>query len=200
VFASSSSVYGVNSDGIASREGDKLSPMSPYAIQKYTGEMYCEMASRIWNLQTTLLRFFNVFGPRQNLKSEYSAAIPRFIDATLRGTPITVYGDGEQKRDFTYIDNVVQSIIIACERTIPVDVCNIASGCPCSVNELIDVIFKLVGKKTKVNHVASRLGEPRYSHAAIEKMKIFLPYKMIGLEEGLGYTIENAKNYVKESV
>lgn len=145
VYASSSSVYG-NSPNIPKREDMQAEPISPYAISKYTGELYCKAFYQLYGLETVVLRYFNVFGQRQDPRSQYAAAIPILVNAFLAGKAPTIFGDGEQSRDFAFIEDVVQANLLACrsENTVG-EILNIASGKRTTINSLVRAIRDLIG-------------------------------------------------------
>src|SRR5207244_9699509 len=143
VFASSSSVYG-NSGDLPRRENQHLDPISPYGVSKLAAERYCVSFSRVYDLETIALRYFNVFGPNQDPTSQYAAVVPRFVTAIADGRPVAIYGDGEQRRDFTYVENVVEANVRAAETEgVTGAVLNIATGRPTSVNELAEALRAL---------------------------------------------------------
>ena len=146
VFAASSSAYGDQPE-LPKREHVRPDPLSPYALHKLVGEYYLSVFNKCWGLETIALRYFNVFGPRQDPKSQYAAAIPAFVSAILKNEPPTVYGDGEQTRDFTYIDNVVHANLLAAHAPgVAGQVVNIACGERVSVNQIIGQINELLGR------------------------------------------------------
>lgn len=174
VFASSSSVYG-DTPTLPKRESMIPTPISPYAVTKLTGEYYCRVFSSAYNLPTVCLRYFNVFGPRQDPNSEYSAVIPRFITRILRDQPPVIYGDGDQARDFTYVFDVVQANILAMERNVE-GIFNIAYGNRISVGELASTIMNLAGKKMDPVFEPPRKGDIRHSLADISSARSLLGY------------------------
>lgn len=191
VYAGSSSAYG-ESKTLPKVESMATDPLSPYAVQKLTGEYYCRAFARCYGMQTLTMRYFNVFGPRQDPASQYAAAIPAFVTSILRGQPPTVYGDGEQTRDFTYIDNVVEANLLAARAAkTSGEVINIACGGHVTVNEIIRDINKLLGKDVKPNYQPSRRGDIRHSWADIslsEKVIGFRP--VVSFAEGLRRAID----------
>jgi nucleoside-diphosphate-sugar epimerase len=191
VYASSSSVYG-DSNVLPKREDMPADPLSPYAVSKYTGEQYCKVFYSIYGLETVILRYFNVFGQRQNPNSQYSAAIPIFIKAFLDGKSPTIYGDGEQSRDFTFVENVVSANLLACHADgIAGEVFNIAYGKHISLNDLILTIKNLLNSSVKPVYEQARKGDVQHSLADISKAQRLLGYKpKVDLEEGLRRTIE----------
>jgi nucleoside-diphosphate-sugar epimerase len=186
IFSSSSSVYG-DSPILPKREDAVPNPLSPYAVTKLAGEHYCKVYYKIYGLETVCLRYFNVFGPKQDPTSQYAAAIPRFINALLVNKPPLVYGDGEQSRDFTYVDNVVQANILAIEAPeAPGKILNIAYGKQVTVNELIKTLNAILGKNIQPIYESSRPGDIRHSLADISQARRILGFSpTVSLEEGL---------------
>lgn len=188
VYASSSSVYG-DSEALPKREDQTPSPVSPYAVSKLAGEYYCRVFSKIYGVETVSLRYFNVFGPKQSPTSQYAAVIPLFMRAALHGEPLQVHGDGEQSRDFTYIDNVVEANILSCTAAAAGEAFNIACGERHSLLELAEIIARLVGHPVQRQHVAPRVGDVRHTLAAIDKAQRMLDYwPRVGFEDGLRRT------------
>jgi nucleoside-diphosphate-sugar epimerase len=191
VYAASSSAYG-NQKTLPKVETMIPTPLSPYAGAKLMGEYYCQIFSRVYALETVCLRYFNVFGPRQNPSSQYSGVISRFIDSLMRGETPVIYGDGEQSRDFTFIANVVDANIKASlSRKGIGEVINVANGERITLNELLDVLKKITGKtEVKPHYLAERIGDVKHSQADNTQAKICLDYeKIFDLEEGLRQTI-----------
>jgi nucleoside-diphosphate-sugar epimerase len=192
VYASSCAVYG-DDPIIPKREEMSPNPLSPYALQKYIGEQYCRLFSQLYNLGTVSLRYFNIFGPKQDPTSIYSAVIPKFISAMLEGHPPIVFGDGEQSRDFTYIDNVVQANLLAMSANhLNGEAINIACGKRISLNQLLDILKDIIGSKVSPVYQEPRKGDIRHSLADIQKGKKFLNYCPIveigdGLKKTVGY-------------
>lgn len=189
VYAASSSAYG-DTPTLPKIETMPPSPLSPYALQKYAGEQYCVMFSRLYGLETVALRYFNVFGPRQDPAGFYSAVIPRFIVQLARGEKPTVFGDGEQSRDFTYIDNVVDANLLAAERSEAVgEVINVACGERITLNRLLAELCDILGVDIPAEHGPPRAGDVRHSLADISKAHRLLGYEPgIALREGLERT------------
>jgi UDP-glucose 4-epimerase len=191
VYAASSSAYG-DSPTSPKVETMPTSPLSPYAVAKLTGEYYCSVFYDIYGLQTISLRYFNVFGPYQDPTSQYAAAIPAFVMAILKDEPPTIYGDGEQSRDFTYIDNVVDANLLAARANqTKGEVINIACGQAVTVNEIIDMINELVGKNVKPIYTDPRPGDVKHSLAditAAQKLINFNPSVLF--QEGLKKAID----------
>jgi len=196
VYASSSSAYG-NSPVLPKREDMPANPISPYAISKYAGEQYCRVFYSLYGLETVVLRYFNVFGPRQSPDSQYAAAIPIFIKAFLEEKPATIFEDGEQSRDFTFIENVVQANLLACHVESAVgEVFNIACGKRTTVNDLAGTIKKLLDSPLEPVHGQARKGDVRHSLADITKAQRILGYEpKVDLETGVRKTIEWMKAF-----
>lgn len=171
VFASSSSVYG-DTPKLPKVETMPINPKSPYAITKATGEMYCKVFEEIYGLQTIALRYFNVFGPRQDPNSQYAAVIPKFITSIMNDESPTIYGDGTQSRDFTFVKNVVNANILAAESKETGNF-NIACGRRIVLNDLISMINELLGKNIDPKYVDSRPGDIKHSLADINAAKSF---------------------------
>jgi UDP-N-acetylglucosamine/UDP-N-acetylgalactosamine 4-epimerase len=190
VFASSSSIYGDNPT-LPKVESMTPTPRSPYAITKLTGELYCKTFWDLYGLETVCLRYFNVFGPRQDPNSFYSAVIPKFITAAIRDEPVVIHGDGEQSRDFTYVDNVVRANLLACQAPeVAGQAINISCGERYSLLSLVEAIGKLIGKRMTVEHVAARPGDVKHSQADIERAGRVLGYEpSTGFFEGLKRTV-----------
>ena len=192
VFASSSSVYG-NSGTLPRVESAAPDPISPYAVAKLAAERYCVSFSRVYGeLETVCLRYFNVFGPRQDPTSQYAAVVPRFVAAVRDGRPVTVYGDGTQSRDFTYVANVVEANLTAAEADgVNGAVLNVATGAATSVNGLADAIGELLGKPVDREFLPPRPGDVRESWADIGEARRRLGFEpAVSLEEGLRRTVE----------
>jgi nucleoside-diphosphate-sugar epimerase len=195
VMASSSSLYG-ESPTLPKVETMPCDPISPYGLDKLAGETYCRLFTRLYGLPTVALRYFNVFGLRQDPASEYAAVIPRFATAILAGRPPTIYGDGQQTRDFTYIANVVEANLRSAEA--PDVACgeayNIACGERISLLDLVTAINRLAGGAVRPAHEAHRAGDIQHSLADIGKARRLLGYEpRVGLEEGLTRTIEHLR-------
>jgi UDP-glucose 4-epimerase len=190
VFASSSSVYGINAS-LPKREDMAALPVSPYAVAKLACEGYCRSFSEVYGLEAVSLRYFNIFGPRQDPLSHYAAVIPRFITAFLGGRPVVVFGDGEQSRDFTYVDNVIDANLRAAEAPqVSGKVFNVASGQGITVNVLIEELREITGRHVAVEYAPSRPGEVRHSEADITSAGLALGYRpMISFGEGLRRTV-----------
>jgi UDP-N-acetylglucosamine/UDP-N-acetyl-alpha-D-glucosaminouronate 4-epimerase len=186
VYASSSSVYG-DTEALPKTEDLTPAPISPYAVSKLAAEHYCRVFSRLYGLETVSLRYFNVFGPKQSPESQYAAVIPLFMRSALAGEPLEVHGDGEQSRDFTYIDNVVQANLLSCTTPgVGGEVFNIACGERHSLLEIADIFGRFLGRELPRRHVGPRRGDVRHTLASIERAKKLLGYRpTIGFEEGL---------------
>lgn len=191
VFASSSSVYG-NSPTLPKHEDMAARPLTPYAVSKLAGETYCLAFQNVYSLPTVALRYFNVFGPKQDPTSEYSAVIPRFITALLKGQPPTIYGDGQQSRDFTYIENVVQANLLACEREEAVGrAMNVACGECYTLLDLHKDLCEIIGVQCGPIFQQARSGDVKHSMAAIDHARELLNYRPeVGWYEGLRRTVE----------
>jgi UDP-glucose 4-epimerase len=191
IYASSSSVYG-DTPTLPKREEMPPNPLSPYALQKYVGEQYSRLFYQLYGFETISLRYFNIFGPKQDPNSIYSAVIPRFIDLLLQGRPPVIFGDGEQSRDFTYIDNVVQANLLAMSKEqLNGEVVNIACGKRTSLNQLLNILKHILGSKVSPVYQGSRKGDVKHSLADINKGKQFLNYEpQVEIEIGLKKTVE----------
>ena len=192
IYAASSSAYG-DQQTLPKVETMRPEPLSPYAAAKLVGEYYCSVFNKVYGMETFSLRYFNVFGPRQNPSSTYSGVISRFIDALMKDEQPLIYGDGDQTRDFTYIENVVNTNIKAAEASKGFgEMMNVANGERVSLNELLDVLKKLTGKEDiEARFEPERLGDVKHSQADNSRAVECLGYKkLVGLEEGLRRTIE----------
>jgi nucleoside-diphosphate-sugar epimerase len=190
IFASSSSEYG-NTPTLPKQEDMPPSPLSPYALQKVMGTAYCQMFTRLYGFETVAIRYFNVFGPRQDPSSPYSGVISVFSTALSEGVRPTIYGDGEQTRDFTYVANVVDGVLRACEAPKAAgEVINVACGTRISLNELLRVMNRIVGTNLDAIYKDERSGDVKHSQADISKAKALLGYTpTVDLEEGLRHTL-----------
>lgn len=185
VYASSSSIYG-NSPTLPKKEDMAPNPLSFYGLAKYTSEKYCELFYRLYGLPIISLRYFNVFGENQDHDSEYSAVIPKFIKAIMAGERPIVFGDGEQTRDFTYVDNVVKANILALESDVKGENINIACGERISLNQLISIINEILNKNIEPFYREERKGDIKHSLADISKAKNLLGYESaVNFREGL---------------
>lgn len=192
IYAASSSAYG-DQQTLPKVETMSPEPLSPYAAAKLMGEYYCQVFAKVYNLETICLRYFNVFGPRQNPASQYSGVISRFIDALMSGKTPVIYGDGEQSRDFTYIANVVDANIKAAQTTEGIgEVMNAANGERISLNELLKVLKEITDQESvSAVYEAERKGDVKHSQADNQRAVKMLGYeKLVGLEAGLRETIE----------
>jgi UDP-glucose 4-epimerase len=191
IYAASSSAYGSTS-GDARVETMPTRPMSPYAVAKLAGEQYCQVFARIYHLETVCLRYFNVFGPRQDPHSEYAAVIPRFMSALLEGRPLTIYGDGSQSRDFTPVGNVVAANLLAMVAPgVSGEVFNIGCGQQTSLNELAQLLGQLAGAEPAIASMPARTGDVPHSLANIDKARLLLGYDpVVSLRVGLRRTWE----------
>ncbi|MGI6627868.1 MAG: SDR family oxidoreductase [Bacillota bacterium] len=203
VMASSSAVYG-NSPVLPKSEDHILEPMSPYAISKYVGEMYSVFFSRFQGVETVCLRYFNVYGPRQNPDSEYAAVIPIFISQMLSGKTPVIYGDGHQSRDFVHVDDIVTANLLAATvENVSGEVFNIAAGASFTLNQLVDILNQVLGTQIKARYEPDRIGDVKNSRASIEEARRVLGYApSINFEEGLRRTVEwyAVKNRVSRSL
>lgn len=192
IYAASSSAYG-DQKTLPKVETMRAEPLSPYAAAKLAGELYCRVFNNVYGLETIALRYFNVFGPRQNPASMYSGVISRFIDALMTGQAPVIFGDGEQSRDFTYIDNIVDANIKAAQTTVGLgETMNAANGERITLNELLEVLKKITGNENATaNHEPARNGDVKHSQADNTRAIEALGYsKLVGLEEGLQKTID----------
>ena len=191
VYASSSSVYG-DAKKFPQRESYAPSPVSPYAASKLAAEHYAVLFTKTYGLETVSLRYFNVFGPRQDPESLYSAVIPKFMEQALGGEPLEVHWDGRQERDFTYIENVVQANLLAAVKAgVAGQVFNIANGRTHSLLELIKILEKLLGRKLERRHTPMRAGDVRKTWADISRARKGLGFKpTVGFEDGIRRTWE----------
>ena len=195
VFAGSTSVYG-DTELLPKTEAMPTNPLSPYALQKLMGEMYLQMFTRLYGLETVTTRYFNVFGPRQDPGSPYSGVISLFIKALSDGTQPVIYGDGEQTRDFTYVTNVVDGVLRAAETPgVGGEVFNVATSSRTSLNQLLATLKKIFGSNVEPIYRESRAGDVRDSQADISKAQQMLGYQpTVGLEEGLRKTVDWFRN------
>ena len=191
VYASSSSIYGANPE-LPKHEGLLPQPISPYAVAKLAGEGFCRSFHEVFGLETVALRYFNVFGPRQDPLSQYAAVVPNFISALLEGEQPVVFGDGEQSRDFTYVGNVVEGNVLAMNAEgVAGKPYNIAAGDRTTLNELLRHIGRLMGKQAGARYEAARLGDVKHSQADVSAAERDLGYSVnVSVEEGLRITID----------
>jgi nucleoside-diphosphate-sugar epimerase len=194
VYAASSAAYGDDSEDSGAPKSEQMlpKPISPYGVAKLMGEYYCQMFAEVYGLETVCLRYFNVFGPRQDLKSQYAAVIPLFMQAMLAGQPPTIYGDGMQSRDFTYIDNIVQANLLAADAPdASGEVMNVALGQSITLCDLVDQLNALLGTEIEPVHTAPRPGDIKQSVADISKAQSLLDYApVVDFETGLARTLE----------
>lgn len=198
VYAASSAAYGDRA-AASKRESDLPQPLSPYATAKLAGELYCEAFYNTYGLETVALRYFNIFGPRQDPHSAYSAVIPLFITRLLSNQRPLVYGDGLQSRDFTYVANAVHANLLAADAPNAVGkVMNIANGRATTLLELIDMLNAILGTEVKPQHELPRIGDVRDSMADITLARQLLGYDpLVGMEEGLRRSIEYYRSVIK---
>ena len=191
VYAASSSAYG-DTPTLPKIESMPADPLSPYAAAKLVGEYYASVFYKVFGLQTISLRYFNVFGPHQDPTSQYAAAIPAFVTAILKDQPPTIYGDGQQSRDFTYVDNVVEANLLAARaKHTAGEVVNIACGQAVTVNEIIDMINEIVGKSVKPTYTDPRPGDVKHSLADISLAENLIGYKpAVSFKQGLDLAID----------
>jgi UDP-glucose 4-epimerase len=192
VYASSSSVYGDNPE-LPKRESQSPRPISPYAVSKAANEQYGAVWSRLYGVETVGLRYFNVFGPRQDPKSEYAAVIPRFILWALDGTPLEIHGDGTQSRDFTYIDNVVEANLLAARaRAGAGEIFNVGCGARVSLLDVVERLEKALGRALARRHTPSRAGDVPHTLADISKARDLLGYvPRVDFAEGFQRTVDD---------
>ncbi|MDD4872818.1 MAG: SDR family oxidoreductase [Kiritimatiellae bacterium] len=190
VLSTSAAVYGDN-PVMPKVETMTPEPKSPYAITKLDGEYYCRMFAETGCLPTVCLRYFNVFGPRQDPKSQYAAAVPIFIDRALRGAPITIFGDGEQTRDFVYVKDVVRANVHAATNPAMDGVYNVAYGKKISINDLVQMIRDITGSNSTVEYLPERAGDIKHSMASVERLLStgFIPTG--SLSDGLKVTVNS---------
>ena len=192
VYAASSSAYG-DQPTLPKKEDMLPDPLSPYAVAKLVGEYYCQVFARVYGLETISLRYFNVFGPRQDPGSQYSGVVSRFISVLLNNQQPVIYGDGEQSRDFTYIDNVIDANLRAASITSGFgSVMNVANGERITLNQLLEELKAIVGKpEVKADYHEARVGDVRHSLADISRARELLGYQpLVSLREGLQRTID----------
>jgi len=192
VNASSSSVYG-NTGELPRVETQAPDPISPYAVAKLAAERFCTSFSRVYGMEIVSLRYFNVFGPHQDPTSQYAAVVPRFIAAIASGEPVTIHGDGEQSRDFTFVDNVVAANLLSADAaTATGEILNVATGRSITVNALADAIAALVGEPVEKRFEPTREADVRASWADLGEARRVLGYDpLVGFEEGLARTADH---------
>jgi len=189
VYASSSSVYG-DTPTLPKSEDMAPNPLSPYAVTKLAGEYYCRVVQEVYGLATVCLRYFNVYGPRQDPDSQYAAVIPRFISRVAAGKPPVIFGDGEQTRDFTFIADAVEANILAAESD-AAGIFNVGRGESTTINELAEFIIRLMGNSVRPVHEGPRPGDPRHSLADVSKARAFGYKPKYDLEKGLVKVIQS---------
>jgi UDP-glucose 4-epimerase len=192
VYAASSSAYG-DASGAIRREDDPLVPLSPYAAAKLAGEHYCQAFTITYGLETVRLRFFNIFGPRQDASSPYSGVIALFVEAMSASRAPTIFGDGQQSRDFTYVSDAVQALVHASEPRAAVgNVYNFGTGVGTNLLQLVEHLNRLLGTKIVAKHGPERIGDVRHSQADISRARRDLGYEpRVSFEEGLRLTLES---------
>jgi UDP-glucose 4-epimerase len=202
IFAASSAAYG-DTPTLPKHEDMTTGPLSPYAVSKISGEQYFRVFASLYGMETLSLRYFNVFGPNQLPEGPYAAAIPRFVRAALAGEPITIFGDGEQTRDFCFIANVVSANLLAAAtpRKLGGEVVNIAAGRRISLNDLVKEISRVLGKKLDVRHVDPRPGDVKHSLADITRAKELIGYEpTVTWENGIPPTIEFLRKLAEQGL
>jgi UDP-glucose 4-epimerase len=194
VFAASSSAYG-DTEVMPKVETMPADPLSPYALQKYAGEVYCRLYHQLYGLETVALRYFNIFGPRQDPKSEYAAVVPRFATACLLGEPARINGDGQQSRDFTFVADAVRANLLAADAPkAPGFVINVAGGQRVSLLDLLAALQKITGTSVPPAHGPARAGDVRHSLADLGRARDLLGFEpAVSLEDGLRRTVESLK-------
>ncbi|HZU31529.1 MAG TPA: SDR family oxidoreductase [Candidatus Angelobacter sp.] len=192
VYVASSSAYG-DSETLPKHEGMVPRPISPYAVQKLTGEYYMQTFSAVYGLETVALRYFNIFGPRQDANSQYSAVLAKFITQMQQGEAPTIFGDGEQSRDFTFVANAVQANLKACvapAHEVSGKVFNIATGTRFSLNQTYEMLRKIIGFSGAIKYTSARTGDVKHSLADISLAQKHLGYSVeVSFEEGLRRTV-----------
>jgi nucleoside-diphosphate-sugar epimerase len=199
VFAASSAAYGETPE-LPKIETMRADPLSPYGVTKYVGELYGQVFERVYGLESVSIRYFNVFGPRQDPSSQYSGVLARFMLAALEGKQPVIFGDGEQSRDFTYVDNVVDETLRACEaKGASGKVFNGGTGARITLNQVVAMLAKITGKKIEARHEAPRTGDIRDSQADVSRAHEILGYKPhVNFEEGLRRTWDSYReSYLK---
>ena len=195
-LSTSAAIYGDNPQ-VPKRETMAPEPKSPYAVTKLDDEYYCAMFTRERNLPTACLRYFNVFGPRQNPHSQYAAAVPIFVAKALANEPLTIYGDGEQTRDFIYLKDIARANAFFATESTATGVHNIAYGGVITINDLARKIIQLTGSRSEILHQAERAGDVKHSYAAIDKLKATGFKPCSNFDEGLAATIEYFRSLQK---
>ena len=195
-LSTSAAIYGDNPE-VPKRETMVPEPKSPYAVTKLDDEYYCAMFTRERNLPTACLRYFNVFGPRQNPHSQYAAAVPIFVAKALANEPLTIYGDGEQTRDFIYVKDIARANAFFATESPATGVHNIAYGGVITINDLAKKIIQITGSHSEIIHQAERAGDVKHSYAAIDKLKATGFQPCSNFEEGLAATIQYFRSLQK---
>jgi nucleoside-diphosphate-sugar epimerase len=201
VFAASSSAYG-DTPELPKVETMPANPRSPYALQKYAGEAYCRLYTSLYGLETVALRYFNVFGPRQDPESAYAAVIPKFVTACLEGRAPRIYGDGEQTRDFTFVSDVAHANLLAASAEGAVGhVINVAGGARTSLNRLLEHVKELTGSRVEAVYEAARAGDVRDSLADLRRAEELLGYRpSVDVKQGLVETIDYFRKSLEGAV
>lgn len=202
IFAASSSAYG-DTEALPKHEAMPPSPMSPYAVTKLTCEYYMRVFADLYGIETLSLRYFNVFGPNQLPDGAYAAAIPRFVKAALVGEPIVIYGDGEQTRDFCFIDNAVRANLLAADSSSKLSgqVINVAGGRRIGLNDLVRELGRVLGRAPEVCHIDPRPGDIRHSLADISRAKSLIGYEpLVTWESGLPRTVEFMREFLEKGL
>jgi UDP-glucose 4-epimerase len=193
IYAASSSAYG-DTPTLPKREDMLPNPVSPYAVSKLTGEYYMQSFSQVYGLETVSIRYFNVFGPYQDPSSQYSGVLAKFIPQMLQAEAPTIYGDGEQSRDFTYIENVVNANLLASEAPatrVAGKMFNVATGTRVTLNETVEILRKIIGYNGPIHHAGERTGDVKHSLADISAARVALGYEpSVDFQEGLRRTVE----------
>jgi UDP-glucose 4-epimerase len=198
VMASSSSVYGESVE-LPKHEGLRPDPLSPYAVTKLTAEYYLKVYWQLYNFPTVALRYFNIFGPKQDPASQYAAVVPKFITSLLENKPPTVFGDGKQSRDFTYIDNCVNAnIVAATNNKVCGDYFNVACGGQFTLNDLLDELRNIIGTDTQAKYVDPRPGDIMHSFASVDKLGAFGYKPTVSFKEGLKKTVAFFRDKAKQ--
>ena len=200
VYASSSSVYGANAE-LPKHEAMATLPISPYAVAKLAGEGYCRSFGEVYGLECVALRYFNVFGPRQDPRSQYAAVVPNFIAALLSGNAPQIHGDGEQSRDFTYVENVVQANVLAMSAAgVGGRVYNVACGENVTLNALVGELRELIDTEVEPVYGAPRAGDVRHSLADISRARAELGYEpAVSLRDGLTQTVDHFRDVLSDT-
>ena len=201
VFAASAAVYG-DSPTLPRSESQEPQPLSPYALTKLTGEYYCGLFTRVFGLEAVALRFFNIFGPRQDPQSPYTGVLSKFIQAYLRDETPVIFGDGEQSRDFTYVANVVKAVLGACSAPEAAgEAINVGTGTSYTLNQIIVLLNLIFERQVTPRHAPPRLGDVRHSRADLARARRLLGYEPgVGVEEGLRRTVEWCRSLWAEGV